>query len=770
MDVSAVVEAFKASALWRELRVQLFGILSALDKDKNGFLDRWELTDAFKLIGFDQGSVDAVLAEADASKDGLVSMEELLTWILESPEESRRRKEVLEAALLQHIRSFNVSKTNVNAATVEDVPLVIFASESGCLGAVRLLTEMRADLNASAPSDYPYYGGTALTVASYRGHAEIVRALAESRANLNACSVSKKTALAYAAEQGHEAVLRVLVEHQASDFVLRGTSVALQYLFLHKRLLCVDNFPASESSRNVLTAAQNGDPESLRRLISQGADLNIRSQDGETALIWLCANSGHNRCFHLILGARADVNAMSWAGSTAAMWAAKRRKQNWLQMLIDEGADLITKAPKINRFFSKQCVLQIVEGQGLDVEMMIPYIDWLDSAATLPGMERAVADEPPNLLSGSLYWALWDVNGAVRCAELTYRLAHIMDRCLQNCMAQQTSEGAKQVLALLLSVGTLRALRFTSVQREEELKQFNKVVLHNLRKSCDERQLCLQCTAHLTPDPNQYFEHRDRHGALTSSAPDQRDAMPAAVWEWLEDLPGDNFSRLRVAFEAFRLIGASLSEEGQRSGPVTPGKFARFLMDKGLRKDRNFFARAAAMVLVEYARLIDCRFREFMEGNFGDAFHSAPIKQMSRILTKMQADYPSLRDDKVAACDAELRCSYFRLADIVRGSVCADGDEEIVQVVTQLQQLGSASELGSFECWRIKNTHHAAAGEEVVGGYRDVKVIGKFSAGCASETGLPLSMVVEVQVIDRQFLDIKKYMHKPYSIERGDFD
>lgn len=51
-------------------------------------------------------------------------------------------------------------------------------------------------------------------------------------------------------------------------------------------------------------------------------------------------------------------------------------------------------------------------------------------------------------------------------------------------------------------------------------------------------------------------------------------------------------------------------------------------------------------------------------------------------------------------------------------------------------------------------------------GYRDVKVLGKFSA----ETGgTPLSMVVEVQVLDAGFLKVKKCMHKPFTILRGDF-
>ena len=77
-----------------------------------------------------------------------------------------------------------------------------------------------------------------------------------------------------------------------------------------------------------------------------------------------------------------------------------------------------------------------------------------------------------------------------------------------------------------------------------------------------------------------------------------------------------------------------------------------------------------------------------------------------------------------------------------------------------------------FAAWRIKNTHHPDAvvrrrgsreqAVSVVGGYRDVKVLGKFTAS-------DLAMVVEIQVIDTTFLEVKCHMHKPFTIRRGDF-
>ena len=69
-----------------------------------------------------------------------------------------------------------------------------------------------------------------------------------------------------------------------------------------------------------------------------------------------------------------------------------------------------------------------------------------------------------------------------------------------------------------------------------------------------------------------------------------------------------------------------------------------------------------------------------------------------------------------------------------------------------------------FEVWRVKNTHHIDFARN--SGYRDVKLLGKFSSRAQGEE---LSMAVEIQVIDCEFLAIKKLEHRLYAITRGDF-
>ncbi len=102
----------------------------------------------------------------------------------------------------------------------------------------------------------------------------------------------------------------------------------------------------------------------------------------------------------------------------------------------------------------------------------------------------------------------------------------------------------------------------------------------------------------------------------------------------------------------------------------------------------------------------------------------------------------------------------YGINDVVRGAVKCDGEHGMLQ---DLETMKSNPTLGPirFRTKRIKNTHHLDA--STVGGYRDVKVIGELTIGESD------SMLVEVQLIDRVFLDIKKFMHRPYSVGRGDF-
>lgn len=258
---------------------------------------------------------------------------------------------------------------------------------------------------------------------------------------------------------------------------------------------------------------------------------------------------------------------------------------------------------------------------------------------------------------------------------------------------------------------------------------------------------------------------------------DQRDAVPKVLWAWTEQTSRDA--------EHWAALEAALAATG-------PG-YGKYVLEKVLH-DQELFSFGMAHLLARYATLVDAEFQALMRALFDTAFKQAPVKTVTRMRSKVKADLPG------AAAEAALRAKYgqlyktsghfaakvdkvasrvdavvaayedyevtpealhevFQLGDLVRGSVTCDGPDAVLAALQKLTDR-PAEQGRSFEAWRVKNTHHPKA--TTVGGYRDVKVLGKLSAG-------DMSMVVEIQLIDKRFLEIKKYMHKAYAIKRGDF-
>ncbi len=89
----------------------------------------------------------------------------------------------------------------------------------------------------------------------------------------------------------------------------------------------------------LMRAALDGNTESVRELINQGADINRRDDSGRTALMFAVVNR-HYETMKVLLEHGADVNARSKQGGTALMGAAMAGELSMVQALLDKGADL----------------------------------------------------------------------------------------------------------------------------------------------------------------------------------------------------------------------------------------------------------------------------------------------------------------------------------------------------------------------------------------------------------------------------------------------
>ena len=134
----------------------------------------------------------------------------------------------------------------------------------------------------------------------------------------------------------------------------------------------VDNY-ASASDDPLVDAAKNSDADALQALLNAGADVNGRTADGSTALLWASYRDDIASA-QLLIGAGADVNIANELGATP-IWAASRNGSTAMaQELLAAGADpdaplLLGETPLVtaSRTGNAEVVAMLLE-KGADVK------------------------------------------------------------------------------------------------------------------------------------------------------------------------------------------------------------------------------------------------------------------------------------------------------------------------------------------------------------------------------------------------------------------
>jgi len=88
----------------------------------------------------------------------------------------------------------------------------------------------------------------------------------------------------------------------------------------------------------LMFATNNGRPDLVEFLISNGADVNHVAADGTTALMWV-SRWGYKEIAELLINHEADVNLMAKDGSSALSLAIDNEHNELAQMLRAAGAD-----------------------------------------------------------------------------------------------------------------------------------------------------------------------------------------------------------------------------------------------------------------------------------------------------------------------------------------------------------------------------------------------------------------------------------------------
>lgn len=220
---------------------------------------------------------------------------------------------------------------NPNAANDLGATPLWAASQNGGAAMARKLLDAGANPNAALMS-----GETPLMVAARGGYPEVLEALIAKGAKLDEAGTRAQTALMWAAAQKHPEAVKVLLDHGAN--LSMKSSVYYEVMAIPPHGFLPYNRPIPHGGDTALIfAARVGDLESVKLLVTKGANVNDMDAWGVSAMTY-AAHSGFADVVEFLLEKKANPNFML-AGFSPLHEAIMRRDEHMVRALLDHGAN-----------------------------------------------------------------------------------------------------------------------------------------------------------------------------------------------------------------------------------------------------------------------------------------------------------------------------------------------------------------------------------------------------------------------------------------------
>ncbi|KAI9879865.1 MAG: hypothetical protein M1830_006717 [Pleopsidium flavum] len=370
----------------------------------------------------------AALKQA-ASNNRMPVLRLLLEQELDTKTESQELADALwEAAAKSHVPATKVlleagADPNVRQSWAGDPTLLQSCHfHSGhSFEILQLLLEKGANIEARN-----YQGRTAIIQAAKHGNREIVRLLIGKGADVAVKDNEVgRTALQWAILYGHEAVVCLLRDRApVSDEVKKQwrTLTRLYRATLDdaddiSEILADSIWPLLRISQDLLRLhcpAARGNARVAKLLLDMGADVDVRDEDGKTALS-IAAGSGSEEVVGLLLSHGANVDAEDSFGETPLINAAVSGHTAVVQMLLEGGANLEIQSKErgrsaggtalleaVTRYDKNEAVIQLLLERGADIEAVdtqgrTPLIRAAGYSRALPGLARLLLDKGAKL-------------------------------------------------------------------------------------------------------------------------------------------------------------------------------------------------------------------------------------------------------------------------------------------------------------------------------------------------------------------------------------
>lgn len=226
-------------------------------------------------------------------------------------------------------------------------PMIAWAAQSGSVEVVEALINAKADVNA-----VDGIGQTALMRAVDMDQINVVEILIKAKADVNVKTSDGKTALILAVSNDKPALVKALIDAGAdtntmtSDSQFPALIAAQNGTEESKEIISLlgtakANLNASNAAYTPLTyAIEQGNKELADVLLKAGADPNGKSEGGRAPLT---LSMDYPEIFQMLLDAKADPNITNSVGQPALFVAIEQGAADKAEALIKAGADVNSK-------------------------------------------------------------------------------------------------------------------------------------------------------------------------------------------------------------------------------------------------------------------------------------------------------------------------------------------------------------------------------------------------------------------------------------------
>jgi len=122
---------------------------------------------------------------------------------------------------------------------------------------------------------------------------------------------------------------------------------------------------AKENGANLRQAVANGDKETVKVLLDNGADVEAKGKSGWTPMTHAVVG-GHKEIVRMLLDGGAAIDARTEQGSTALGIAVSWKHENVAKLLLDRGADVNPK-----QLWNKTILMQAVEQEWTEIVSLL---------------------------------------------------------------------------------------------------------------------------------------------------------------------------------------------------------------------------------------------------------------------------------------------------------------------------------------------------------------------------------------------------------------